>query len=494
MNLSRSLFVILFSLGLFLGVSHGQAATIDLISGGQSSCLSCHPVTLDDNHSLSCTICHQGDATVNDLTHAHIGLIIHPAAPDRMVQSCSPCHSQVNDIGHSLHYTVATEINTVRRHFGADQELTSAADIPDNNTPSTLLELVDDLLRRSCLHCHISSPGDDYDGVQRGTGCAACHLSYENGRLKSHVFQRRPADTNCLHCHYANRVGSDYYGLFEHDFKDEYRTPYRPDGEYPERPFGVERHHLTPDVHQQAGLSCVDCHSGAELMQGATPLSCAGCHLWRPGSPVPAANLSEQDSRLFITTRNAGQQLPIPPANSPVHQMFTGQADCTVCHAQWSFFDRGHALLRMDLNEFEEWSYLIVQSSFEVENTLLTNLYGDELLPPVMTDKLTGLEKPGIWLQGYSLRRWERVVIGRGKDGRLAVMRPILDLQLSWVNDQGETVFDSIQGKGPTLLPYTPHTIGPAGAFYRLRLRETPPEPAPSGGKTSAESPSPSNE
>lgn len=174
--------------------------------------------------------------------------------------------------------------------------------------------------------------------------------------------------------------------------------------------------------------------------------------------------------------------------------MFTGQADCTVCHAQWSFFDRGHALLRMDLNEFEEWSYLIVQSSFEVENTLLTNLYGDELLPPVMTDKLTGLEKPGIWLQGYSLRRWERVVIGRGKDGRLAVMRPILDLQLSWVNDQGETVFDSIQGKGPTLLPYTPHTIGPAGAFYRLRLRETPPEPAPSGGKTSAESPSPSNE
>ena len=35
----------------------------------------------------------------------------------------------------------------------------------------------------------------------------------------------------------------------------------------------------------------------------------------------------------------------------------------------------------------------------------------------------------------------------------------------------GEAVFDNVRGKDDGLRPYAPHTIGPAGMFYRDRLQ-----------------------
>jgi len=39
------------------------------------------------------------------------------------------------------------------------------------------------------------------------------------------------------------------------------------------------------------------------------------------------------------------------------------------------------------------------------------------------------------------------------------------------VDDQGEPLFDNLRGAGDGLKPYTPHTTGPAGLFYRDRLQ-----------------------
>jgi hypothetical protein len=85
---------------------------------------------------------------------------------------------------------------------------------------------------------------------------------------------------------------------------------------------------------------------------------------------------------------------------------------------------------------------------------------------------VAGQKKPGIWYQGYSLRRWENMLIRQDKDGIIKVFRPLLDLRLSAIDANGEIIagLDNITGQGDGLLPYIPHTTGPAGLFYEQRF------------------------
>ncbi len=441
-----------------------------------SGCLTCHHYELASHNQLSCVACHNGNDQAATREVAHIGLNPTPAAPDRMQEKCGPCHPrQTTGINKSRHFTLSGEVNPVRRHFGADQDLASALEIQPSAAPSTPLELADDLLRRRCLRCHVFYQGDDYGETRHGIGCAACHLDYRDGKLVSHRFLGVPDDRRCLACHYGNRVGGDYYGFFEHDLKYDYRTPFQIDGSYPARPYSVEEHRLQPDIHRQAGLSCLDCHGG--LHQGAaTTISCATCHSWSPGQPLPSSNLLEKDGQLQLKLLAKDRLLPVPRATDPAHDRFGSEVDCAVCHAQWSYNDRATHLLRIDVEDYQDWSDLIVQGSSEVESSLLNGLYGDQEEAPGMTDKFTGARRLGLWLKTYEMRRWENPPLGRDGRGRLRVLRPSLDLHLSWVDEQGQTVFDSINGPESGMRPYTPHTIGKAGTFYRQRLQGFIPE------------------
>ncbi|NTV14292.1 MAG: hypothetical protein HGA96_10250 [Desulfobulbaceae bacterium] len=449
-------------------------------AGGRAGCLACHPYPEKPHADLDCSGCHGGNPQAKSQAAAHVGLVAAPGAPAHLQTICGPCHGrQTEAIAASRHFTLSGEINPVRRHFGASQDLASAQDIPPASRPDTPLALADDLLRRRCLGCHLASRGDDFAATRHGTGCAACHLEYDNGKLVSHRFLAAPGDRQCRACHYGNRVGADYYGLTPHDLRQDYRTPFLADGSAPDRPYGLEQHRLQVDVHQRGGLLCLDCHSG--LHQGAaTTISCAACHLWRPGHPLPAASLRAAKGGLMLRLRADQQWRPVPPARDPAHAR-AAKIDCAVCHAQWGFNDQGTHLLRSDREDYQNWEDLLVQGNEEAETQLLNSLYGNGAVPPTMTDKLTGQSRPGLWLMLFAQRRWEGPLLGRDIHGRLRVMRPSLDLHLSWVDATGRTVFDAVSGPGPGLRPYTPHTIGKAGAFYRQRLAQTPPTLHPVG-------------
>lgn len=433
-------------------------------------CRSCHPYFLTGTHGdLSCVSCHNGDNQTADLQSAHRDLISRPADPANMGDKCGGCHQETAEVESSRHYTLDNEVNLVRRHFGADQDLKSLLDIPETAQPATPLELADDLLRRRCLRCHVYYEGDDYSQVLHGTGCAACHLEYRDGKPVSHEFLALPSDDRCLSCHYANRVGSDYYGRFDHDFKLEYRTPYQPEGYYPPRPYAVEQHSLAPDIHQLAGMTCSDCHFDMHGGKTMKTIGCATCHLNR-GEPPAAPHLTIEEGGLFIITRRDKRKIAVPRATDPAHARYGDQVACTVCHAQWSYTDTDTHLLRIDHDEYDEWDDLYIQDSSEVEVLLLNSIYGDEILEPVMTDKISGLKKPGLWLKGFKIRRWADPIIDFDRAGRLQVMRPILDLHMSWVDARQEPVFDSVSGTTTALQPFTPHTTGKAGAFYHRRI------------------------
>ncbi len=445
----------------------------------EKGCQGCHSMILDAAHKLDCIVCHNGDGETRNKNVAHEKMITLPSHPDNMSLTCGKCHAgQVENTAHSLHFTLKNKVNLVRTAFGAENELSSLVDIPITKSPETPLELVDDLLRRRCLRCHPYTSGDRYPAIVRGTGCAACHLEFYEGKLVSHSFFKTPNDKQCLQCHYGNWVGYDYYGRYEHDMNDEYRTPYTTRNEY-FRPFGVEYHQLSPDIHQQKGLVCVDCHGGTELMseQGAK-ISCSDCHdkntLISKRSSLGIRIENEGDT-YFLLSAGEGKKHQMVFMTHPAHSEYENIANCQVCHAQWTFGDKGTHLLRNDLDDYDDFERLTVQGSFEVEKILKNNLDFDaDAIAHSMTDKINGESRPGLWYKGYVTRRWENVVIGRDNSGRLQVMRPLLDLHLSWLDEHEVLRFDSIQSSSINngLTPYIPHTTGKAGLFYRERIEK----------------------
>ncbi len=436
-----------------------------------SSCLSCHSsVQLDAQHSLACTNCHAGDAQASDKESAHQGLLAEPAHPRNMEKTCGQCHgAETKSAAHSSHFLLLQEINMTRSHFGVDKAVTSPDQLAIAPPETSKEALVDDMLRRRCLRCHVYSKGDAYSDIRHGSGCAACHLSFQNGKLISHAFVR-PGKKQCLSCHYGNYVGSDFYGYYEHDFPDEYRSPFTKTG-LSERPYGLEEHNLAPDIHAQRGLSCLDCHQGFTHREKAA-ITCHDCHAWSPGMALPRLRtLSVAKDQLILTDVTQGKKHVVPALRHPAHKEYGNRVDCQVCHAQWSYNDTESSLLLSYSADVEEWTWLTVQGSSEIEKRLEDLLFGNDTdTDPAMRDGLTGELRPGFWLKGYYERRWERMIIQKDADGKLKVFRPILNLRLSLLQADGTVPFNNIKGRDAGLRPYVPHTTGPAGLFYLNRL------------------------
>lgn len=438
-------------------------------------CRGCHSVSLDTNHDFPCEDCHRGDAKASDQKNAHKGLIAQSAHPNRMVRFCGRCHGHIVDqVARTLHFTVANEVNMVRKAFGSRETLASLTDIPQRGpSPATPLSLVDDLLRRRCLRCHVYSEGEAYPATIHGTGCAACHLAFAHGTLVDHTFLAKPADQQCLSCHYGNRVGADYYGRFDHDVNWDYRTPMFA-GEEKREPYGLGYHQLVADVHQQAGMACIDCHGASELMAGQEPFSCVSCHGESLEHTMPPLSIRDGRRELVLAS---GKMVVVPVMVDPAHERYGKKVGCQVCHGQWSFADYGTHLIRMDDPDYELWEGVTRQGSAEIETRLETALYldgGDD--EAMMADGITGKIMSGLWVQAYERRRWEDVNTCVDDQGILQVCRPLLDLHLSYTNADGENVFDGIipeQGT-KTMIPYTPHTTGKAGIFYQQRLSDLP--------------------
>ena len=438
---------------LFLAAcSHcGQTET------GQNGCLICHEITLDENHQFSCTSCHKGDAKAGSKAKAHKGLERWPASPENAGRFCGSCHrSEILSISHSSHYNLDNEIGMVWQAFFPGASAPRLKEIHAVSRPATEKELVMDLLARRCLRCHPFYEGDDYSGVRRGKGCASCHM--KTGRKVSHLF-RPPETANCLSCHYGNFTGWDYVGRFEKDYPEDFRAPLER-GRHVKRPYGVEWIEMQPDIHFRKGLSCTDCHEKREFhveASGPQRPSCVKCHI----------SLSERIGHL---------------------QSSVCKAECETCHAAWSFWDQGRSLLRKDAPDPEEWLFLAVQGSSEVEKQITewADMNSGFSFKSFMKDKINGGLFPGLWFSGFEKRRWAPVELGLGVDGHLSVMRPILSLSLSYVDASEETVLDGIRprakgryrliypdeaGSGLDMkamasfcLPYHPHTT--AGADF----------------------------
>lgn len=261
-----------------------------VIEGEIRECKSCHNVETFEakNHNFTCIECHILPRDRSEFSHDDI--ISHPTSDRYADEFCGRCHKkEIDKFRASNHYTHQNEINLVFATFGLDRNYTL------QNLPSppdkiqTKEQLLTDMLRRKCLKCHTENSSDYDSGTHHGKGCMACHIEYANNGVysgkdkkmrgkkpfaKTHKMSK-PKDKNCLACHNKSFVGLEYFGLFPKDYDKSYRAPLRSDGKYPVQIYGADYHHLSSDVHYEAGLSCVDCHKG--VMSGEK-VRCESCH------------------------------------------------------------------------------------------------------------------------------------------------------------------------------------------------------------------------
>ncbi len=194
--------------------------------------------------SLGCVGCHSGDATSEDKSVAHDGLVDAEAG-------CVNCHSDIVELhATSLHGSLSGKLHTLQLRSGHKS-----------------FEQLEPAWQADCASCHAS--------------CSDCHITLPGavggGLIKGHEFIKRPPmkDT-CALCH-GSRAGGEYLGTFEG---------------------------LKPDVHFEAGLHCIDCHKNDLHGDGETYTSrwevdgrpqCGDCHAELPNQTAAAHSTNHLD-------------------------------------------------------------------------------------------------------------------------------------------------------------------------------------------------------
>ena len=228
--------------------------------------------------------------------------------------------------------TFAGIIAADRRVFGEPAGVSSSPPHVRDLGTST----ADTHLRQLCASCHVGQEKTAWGPItqaSRGGGCNACHLSYSpeasEGLARYEATPRaariaiprvHPAlsiavdDSHCFGCHSrSGRISTNYEGWQElHDAPtaaevaaDRARAPrFRrlDDGRFFVR--------VLPDIHQERGLACIDCHTAADVMGTGTivarksdqvRISCEDCHA-REIISMPAGSV-EPEARKLLSLR-----------------------------------------------------------------------------------------------------------------------------------------------------------------------------------------------
>ncbi|MBI5571973.1 MAG: hypothetical protein HY914_18670 [Desulfomonile tiedjei] len=456
---------------------------------------------MDPSHAVACVQCHKGNPEADAKEEAHKGLIPDPGDLRIAETTCGKCHrDEVRRVKTSSMALAPRMINHTRFGFGAQPTsdggyaTVAAGELLQVPDPARSGNLGDDLLRRSCLRCHLYTSGSARWGEHRGQGCSACHFPRPNGaegKAATHAVSRNGGLTACLKCHNSNHVGCDFVGLFEKDANRGFRSPVV-NGRQAHRIYGSEQHRLSTDLHFKAGMQCMDCHTLDEVhgsgqvsrspAAGVT-ISCEGCHV-RGDHP---AILKNSDGTMTLL-RGPGR--PVPPWKSDTipHsvQEHREKLRCSACHAAWSFQDYGFHLMLEERADYWKWAPTAAQNDPQVQELLERNVGTEvELVPPrdgqipskpmekweppITRDWLTREDRPGAWFRGFTARLWERPPLGLDSRGRVSIMRPFYQYVVSHVDQQGVLILDRhvpVTGGGfPALIvnPYTPHTTSRTG-------------------------------
>ncbi|MFQ5537781.1 MAG: hypothetical protein ACE5GJ_10045 [Gemmatimonadota bacterium] len=207
-------------------------------------------------------------------------------------QTCGVCHAR------EVARVARAPMATLRGLIAVDLWAFGEQEFPDGEeTVEAILNdeyptLARDHLRRLCLGCHLRTRRGNRDDAippDAGSGCGACHTAARpaGGEEGHSDVIGVPDDGRCFGCHSrSGRISLTDQGLAE--VSGPWAEACRDRSSLADGR-GVCR--IPADVHQEAGMGCVDCHLHTELMgdsasyahqEEAVEITCELCH-----GPVP---------------------------------------------------------------------------------------------------------------------------------------------------------------------------------------------------------------
>lgn len=472
---------------------------------GLERCLTCH-FGIEDlsashpNSVFGCVSCHGGNGPDLTVRGAHLALRggRNPARLDLAHISCGSmesvsgtCHTRREtplldrgqNVPRSLMATNAGIISILRYQWGLDKAVNpkyavrsvtdgtvSLSGIPPEMTADGRFSIANSHFRKFCAACHLWVPRHR-ENMGRLDGCPACHAPYEEGgryrggdptvnrnevgHPATHTITNLISDERCRACHNrSGRIGLNYHGQME---SDQYGTPFVRGGLNNET-LGDGRFflRLTPDIHHEKGMGCIDCHTGQDTMgdghiypemKDQIEIRCEDCHggyfseprttivkkddplvqalirgskyakpadgdailLTSKGRPLP--HVSRKRDKFVLTSKLTGKQHPV--------SIITGKRnghtikgherlECDSCHSAWSPQCYGcHQVLD----------------------------FGHEGL-----DHLTGRKTPGRWAEGRTYFRFERNILGINSRGKVGILVPGCQVWNTVVDKHGKVV------------------------------------------------------
>jgi len=337
---------------------------------------------------------------------------------------CLNCHTnKMQECSRGVHFTLKGAINITRKTFGIKDSNVTLKTLPKpTKSIKEPKDIVDDMLRRKCLRCHLTSKQIN----SSGNLCLACHLVHKN---KTDSFKAKPTQNKCLKCHNGEFIGSDYLGKFPHDYDKSYRSPLTKDGFYPDSNDGIDYHYLTKDIHSKAGLTCISCHNKTVAKNWLKP-KCTACHK-------------------ILSAKN--------------HKSYHSKLSCSSCHATWMVNSYNLNIFRDDTPNYKEWKRLAKQYDPYLEEFLTKALKAKNPPNPVMPDYLTNELKNGIWYSGWKFKRWNNFVLVNSSSGKIELAKPMFQYKISYKDSNNRMILDNVSKingqKIEAFLVKHPHTI-----------------------------------
>lgn len=299
-------------------------------------CLTCHSAMtgLSESHNpkiIGCYSCHKGDPFTTDKLTAHRKMVTVPGNFSNAGQTCGTqnCHQEI--AGRMLSSLMTTQSGII----GVDKFVFGETPSPDQpfHVKNLGFSAADMHLRNLCAGCHLGNEKlrtGNAVWLERGGGCNACHLHYNDQALASMKrMQTNPTDSKneihptidiqvsddrCRSCHSrSGRISLNYEGWNETTLKaseitDSLHFKVLPDDRVVE--------FVQADIHQQKGMACIDCHGSYEIMgdgnnhlhkEEAVNVQCVDCHPSADGKPnwLPADRLPDRESQLIAWLRKS---------------------------------------------------------------------------------------------------------------------------------------------------------------------------------------------
>ncbi len=304
---------------LAASLDHQRRAGLDpdslevAVRGRPERCLACHQKEAEAlapahrSPAVGCSSCHLGNPLSFDRARAHRGMERLPGDLSTARQACGErdCHPDaVTRVGSSLMATARGIVSVDRFAFGETDRPDGDRTVAEVSASAAPASPAESHLRKLCLSCHLATRHASPTERSRGGGCTACHLvAGAPGRAHPQLGVGVSAAA-CTGCHSrSGRISLSYYGWHEGASRLAADRAGEPSAERNALADGREVQRAVADVHADASLACLDCHTSLGVMgdgesygheEQQVDVACTDCH--GRGGPARIGTLAEGET------------------------------------------------------------------------------------------------------------------------------------------------------------------------------------------------------